>query len=132
MLKRVMEEPETKALLILPYVALVQEKVRWLRSVVQGLSATLDPDVLEQRKATSIWQTRPDHDSIKVVGFFGGVKIRSSWQDFDIAICTLEKVCVLYLAGNTQLRDLTSFSVPRRICSSIPLLKTLPSLNCGP
>ncbi|KAM0450319.1 hypothetical protein ACHAO4_006741 [Trichoderma viride] len=102
MLKRVMEEPETKALLILPYVALVQEKVRWLRSVVQGLSATLDPDVLEQRKATSIWQTRPDHDSIKVVGFFGGGKIRSSWQDFDIAICTLEKANMLI---NTAIED---------------------------
>ncbi|UKZ63005.1 uncharacterized protein TrAtP1_004233 [Trichoderma atroviride] len=102
MLKRVMEEPETKALLILPYVALVQEKVRWLRSVVQGLSATLDPEALEKRKATSIWQTRPDHDSIKVVGFFGGGKIRSSWQDFDIAICTLEKANMLI---NTAIED---------------------------
>jgi DNA polymerase theta len=94
MLKRIIEEPETKALLILPYVALVQEKVRWLRTVVQGLSANLDPDTLEKQKANSIWQIRPDHDSIKVVGFFGGGKIRSTWQDFDIGICTLEKVCL--------------------------------------
>lgn len=112
MLKRVMEEPETKALLILPYVALVQEKVRWLRSVVQGLSATLDPDVLEKRKATSIWQTRPDHDSIRVVGFFGGGKIRSSWQDFDIAICTLEKVRFAIPGLKPNLRDLTLFLCP--------------------
>ncbi|UKZ87935.1 uncharacterized protein TrAFT101_003705 [Trichoderma asperellum] len=102
MLKRVMEEPETKALLILPYVALVQEKVRWLRTVVQGLSATLDPEASEKRKASSIWQTRPDHDSIKVVGFFGGGKIRSTWQDFDIAICTLEKANMLI---NTAIED---------------------------
>lgn len=92
MLKRIMEEPETKALLILPYVALVQEKVRWLRSVVQGLTANLDPEALEKQKANSIWRLRPDHDSIKVIGFFGGGKIRSTWQDFDIGICTLEKV----------------------------------------
>ncbi|KAK6452525.1 DNA polymerase theta [Trichoderma asperellum] len=102
MLKRVMEEPETKALLILPYVALVQEKVRWLRTVVQGLSATLDSEASENRKASSIWQTRPDHDSIKVVGFFGGGKIRSTWQDFDIAICTLEKANMLI---NTAIED---------------------------
>ncbi|RFU77694.1 dna polymerase theta subunit [Trichoderma arundinaceum] len=102
MLKRIIEEPETKALLILPYVALVQEKVRWLRTVVQGLSVNLDPDALEKQKANSIWQLRPDHDSIKVVGFFGGGKIRSTWQDFDIGICTLEKANMLI---NTAIED---------------------------
>ncbi|UKZ51594.1 hypothetical protein TrVGV298_005355 [Trichoderma virens] len=102
MLKRIMEEPETKALLILPYVALVQEKVRWLRTVVQGLTANLDPEALEKQKASSIWRLRPDHDSIKVVGFFGGGKIRSTWQDFDIGICTLEKANMLI---NTAIED---------------------------
>ena len=28
---------DSKALLVLPYVAFVQEKVRWLRNVVQGI-----------------------------------------------------------------------------------------------
>ncbi|KAL7961463.1 P-loop containing nucleoside triphosphate hydrolase protein [Trichoderma compactum] len=102
MLKRIMEEPETKALLILPYVALVQEKVRWLRTVVQGLTANLDPEALEKQKANSIWRLRPDHDSIKVIGFFGGGKIRSTWQDFDIGICTLEKANMLI---NTAIED---------------------------
>ncbi|KAL7950834.1 P-loop containing nucleoside triphosphate hydrolase protein [Trichoderma barbatum] len=102
MLKRIMEEPETKALLILPYVALVQEKVRWLRTVVQGLTANLDPEAVEKQKANSIWRIRPDHDSIKVVGFFGGGKIRSTWQDFDIGICTLEKANMLI---NTAIGD---------------------------
>ncbi|KAL6868447.1 P-loop containing nucleoside triphosphate hydrolase protein [Trichoderma novae-zelandiae] len=102
MLKRVIEEPGTKALLILPYVALVQEKVRWLRTVVQGLAPNVDPEALEKQKATSIWRLRPDHDSIKVVGFFGGGKIRSTWQDFDIGICTLEKANMLI---NTAIED---------------------------
>ncbi|KAH0499392.1 hypothetical protein TgHK011_006592 [Trichoderma gracile] len=102
MLKRIIEEPETKALLILPYVALVQEKVRWLRAVVQGLAPNIDPELLEKQKANSIWRLRPDHDSLKVVGFFGGGKIRSTWQDFDIGICTLEKANMLI---NTAIED---------------------------
>ncbi|PTB65349.1 hypothetical protein BBK36DRAFT_1205038 [Trichoderma citrinoviride] len=97
MLKRIIEEPESKALLILPYVALVQEKVRWLRTVVQGLAPNIDPEALEKQKANSIWRLRPDHDSLKVVGFFGGGKIRSTWQDFDIGICTLEKLRAVVL-----------------------------------
>ncbi|KAL6895581.1 hypothetical protein HDV57DRAFT_512156 [Trichoderma longibrachiatum] len=102
MLKRIIEEPESKALLILPYVALVQEKVRWLRTVVQGLAPNIDPEALEKQKANSIWRLRPDHDSLKVVGFFGGGKIRSTWQDFDIGICTLEKANMLI---NTAIED---------------------------
>ncbi|OTA03265.1 DEAD/DEAH box helicase [Trichoderma parareesei] len=97
MLKRIIEEPEAKALLILPYVALVQEKVRWLRTVVQGLAPNIDPGVLEKQRANSIWRLRPDHGSLRVVGFFGGGKIRSTWQDFDIGICTLEKLRAVVL-----------------------------------
>ncbi|KAK1241669.1 hypothetical protein MKX07_007492 [Trichoderma sp. CBMAI-0711] len=102
MLKRIIEEPEAKALLILPYVALVQEKVRWLRTVVQGLAPNIDPGVLEKQRANSIWRLRPDHGSLRVVGFFGGGKIRSTWQDFDIGICTLEKANMLI---NTAIED---------------------------
>lgn len=91
MLKRVVKEPGTKALLILPYVALVQEKVRWLRGLVEGIR--IHPEV-EGDDLKTAWQQRADHGSIKVVGFFGGGKIRSTWRDFDIGICTLEKVWV--------------------------------------
>ena len=38
MLKRVIEDPTKKAILVLPYVALVQEKLQWLRKVVDGVS----------------------------------------------------------------------------------------------
>jgi DNA polymerase theta len=38
MLKKVIENPEAKALLVLPYIALVQEKLRWLRRVVEGVT----------------------------------------------------------------------------------------------
>ena len=38
MLKRIIENPTKKAILVLPYVALVQEKLSWLRKIVAGVS----------------------------------------------------------------------------------------------
>ena len=38
MLKRVLEDPTKKAILVLPYVALVREKLRCLRQMVEGVS----------------------------------------------------------------------------------------------
>jgi ATP-dependent helicase YprA (DUF1998 family) len=77
MLKRVFEDREAKAILVLPYVALVQEKVRWLRNVVGGISRQkhLGQQPPEDRK---LWATRADKDTVKVVGFYGGSKIRAT------------------------------------------------------
>ncbi|KAJ5013917.1 DNA polymerase theta [Colletotrichum sp. SAR 10_99] len=87
MLKRVLEEKNAKVLLVLPYVALVQEKVRWLRNIVQGVPKPVDEIDDEKR----IWKRRADEDSIRVIGFFGGSKIKPTWADFDIGVCTIEK-----------------------------------------
>ncbi|WQF77844.1 Putative helicase, P-loop containing nucleoside triphosphate hydrolase [Colletotrichum destructivum] len=87
MLKRVLEDKNAKVLLILPYVALVQEKVRWLRNIVQGVSKPKD----EVEDTKRIWRRRADEDSIRVIGFFGGSKIKPTWSDFDIGVCTIEK-----------------------------------------
>ncbi|RYP56539.1 hypothetical protein DL771_011858 [Monosporascus sp. 5C6A] len=81
LLKRVLEDRNAKALLVLPYVALVQEKVRWLRSVVEGIKRESAKDAPEKPQ---LWAKRPDEDSIRVVGFFGGGKIRATWSDFEI------------------------------------------------
>lgn len=89
MVKRVLEGRGVKALLVLPYVALVQEKVRWLRHLVQGLCP---PFSGEEGQRPSVWRRRADEDVIRVVGFFGGGKVRASWGDFEIAVCTMEKV----------------------------------------
>ncbi|KAI1637387.1 P-loop containing nucleoside triphosphate hydrolase protein [Biscogniauxia mediterranea] len=98
MLKRVLEERGAKALLILPYVALVQEKVRWLRNVVQDIKReTPSHDIKE--KEQKFWLRRPDEDNIRVVGFFGGGKIRATWADFDIGVCTFEKANILINAA---------------------------------
>jgi DNA polymerase theta len=91
MLKRVLEDRNAKALLVLPYVALVQEKVRWLRNIVHDIKRkSLDPD--ERDDKLRLWQKRPDEDNVRVVGFFGGGKVRATWLDFDVAVCTFEKV----------------------------------------
>lgn len=100
MLKRIIEEPGTKALLILPYVALVQEKVGWLRKIAQSVK------ILDHQSAEDVsnrpWRQRADHGTIRVVGFFGGGKIRATWDDFDIGVCTLEKANALI---NTAIDD---------------------------
>lgn len=90
MLNRILHRRESKALLVLPYVALVQEKVRWLRQLVEGLS--FPPPEREEHVPFSV---RPSQDGLRVVGFFGGGKVRAGWDDFDIGVCTLEKVDIV-------------------------------------
>jgi replicative superfamily II helicase len=97
MLKKVIEDPEKKALLVLPYIALVQEKLRWLRKVVEGITRVAAPGI-EQRP--SIWRKRGDEDAVRIVGFFGGSKSKATWADMDIAVCTIEKACSLTRGGS--------------------------------
>ncbi|CAL3962327.1 unnamed protein product [Diplocarpon coronariae] len=89
MLKKILDNPEKKALLVLPYVALVQEKLKWLRKVVDGISKAKDASNLPKRPTA--WRSREDENTVRVAGFFGGSKIKSSWHDMDIAVCTIEK-----------------------------------------
>jgi DNA polymerase theta len=104
MLKRVLGDRDAKAILVLPYVALVQEKVRWLRNAVNGISReSLGQKQQDQQK---LWAQRADRDAIRVVGFFGGSKIRATWADFDIAVCTIEKVSAAQESKRWQ--DLTA------------------------
>jgi hypothetical protein len=92
MLKHIIRDRSAKALLVLPYVALVQEKARWLRSAVQGISRSDIDGHFRDPKAKN-WRMRSDADIVRVVSMFGGSKIRATWHDFDIAVCTVEKVC---------------------------------------
>lgn len=93
-LKRIIDNPGMKAILVLPYVALVQEKLKWLRRLAEGVERR--PDAPSGNDAPS---TRPpsrsskmSQNSIRVTGFFGGSKSRATWSDTDIAVCTIEKV----------------------------------------
>jgi hypothetical protein len=100
MIKRVINNPGKKALLVLPYVALVQEKLRWLRQVVSGITKQVAEKSVPG-KQHPVWRKRGDEDSVRVVGFFGGSKSNVGWTDFDIAVCTIEKVSLHTLSGNT-------------------------------
>ncbi|KAH8815069.1 DEAD/DEAH box helicase [Xylogone sp. PMI_703] len=89
MLKMIMENPQKKALLVLPYVALVQEKLRWLRKAVNGIKK--DVPTSPHWRGSRMSGTRGDEDHIRVVGYFGGSKVKAAWHDVDIAVCTIEK-----------------------------------------
>ena len=90
MLKRVIEDPMKKAILVLPYVALVQEKLKWLRRACDGVQKD-SVSVTQSGCEPPQWR-RPHDRSVRVAGFFGGSKARASWRDVDIAVCTIEKV----------------------------------------
>ncbi|KUJ22243.1 P-loop containing nucleoside triphosphate hydrolase protein [Mollisia scopiformis] len=100
MLKKVLENPGKKALLVLPYVALVQEKQRWLRKVVEGIVKTS----ASNHDWPTAWRKRGDEETIRVMGFYGGSKTKASWDDMDIAVCTIEKANSLV---NAAIEDLS-------------------------
>ena len=74
MLKRVIHGVSKKAILVLPYVALVQEKVNWLRKIVVGVHKD---EELHSEQESFTFKRRLDR-SLRVVGFFGGSKTRAS------------------------------------------------------
>lgn len=91
LLKRIIENPGRKALLVLPYVALVQEKLKWIRRIIQGVERNVpndeDQDASFPRKRWKKLQKQ-----IRVTGFFGGSRTTATWADTDIGVCTIEKV----------------------------------------
>ncbi|KAL1979876.1 hypothetical protein VTN96DRAFT_5034 [Rasamsonia emersonii] len=99
MLKRVIENPQRKAILVLPYVALVQEKLKWLRRVVQDVEKNVADDDDGDDVALPKRRRRQLQKSVRVTGFFGGSKSRSTWADTDIAVCTIEKANALINAA---------------------------------
>ncbi|KAM5432937.1 putative DNA-directed DNA polymerase [Microsporum canis] len=117
MLKRILNCPDKKAILVLPYVALVQEKLKWLRRVVEGIPrCTLDDDIANSTDDSSrSSRFKAEVNSIRVTGFFGGSKARTTWSDTDIAAnslvntaieeCTIDKLGVIVLDELHMLDD---------------------------
>ncbi|EXJ70547.1 DNA polymerase theta subunit [Cladophialophora psammophila CBS 110553] len=87
LLKRVIEDPTTKAILVLPYVALVQEKLKWLRALVDKVPKAVSD--ISDGLPMPTWR-RPSA-SIRIGGFFGGSRSNVNWSNCDIAVCTIEK-----------------------------------------
>ncbi|KAI9773041.1 MAG: hypothetical protein M1835_006207 [Candelina submexicana] len=104
MLKRVIDNPGKKSILVLPYVALVQEKLRWLRRCVDGVQK--DVENCTQDATLPFRKHNPGTDgSIRVAGYFGGSKARVGWADVDIAVCTIENANALI---NTSIEECTA------------------------
>lgn len=93
LLKRIIENPARKALLVLPYVALVQEKLKWMRRIVQDVEKKMPVDDHDDSSFPRR-QWKKLHKNIQVTGFFGGSRTTATWADTDIAVCTIEKVCI--------------------------------------
>ncbi|OJD11744.1 hypothetical protein AJ78_07542 [Emergomyces pasteurianus Ep9510] len=93
MLKRIIDDPAKRAIVVLPYVALVQEKLKWLRSVVEGVNKNIDTSVAADN-AASAPQWKQPQSSIRVTGFFGGSKTRATWTDTDIAANSLVNTAI--------------------------------------
>lgn len=89
LLKKVTQNPPKKALLVLPYVALVQEKTKWLRRLAEGLQKDQIADVLVAGSRNLLSR------DITVASFYGGSKAKTTWSDCDIAVCTIEKANML-------------------------------------
>ncbi|OAP59495.1 hypothetical protein AYL99_06793 [Fonsecaea erecta] len=87
LIKRVIEDPTTKGILVLPYVALVQEKLKWLRALVDKVAKEVGDS--PSGVPTPTWR-RPS-PLVRVGGFFGGNRLNINWSDCDIAVCTIEK-----------------------------------------
>lgn len=91
LLKRIIENPERKAIMVLPYVALVQEKLKWMRRIVEGVEKNIS-DEEEDDSSFPHKRWKRSQKQIRVTGFFGGSRTTTTWADTDIAICTIEKV----------------------------------------
>ncbi|EGE00041.1 DNA-directed DNA polymerase theta [Trichophyton tonsurans CBS 112818] len=106
MLKRILTCPDKKAILVLPYVALVQEKLKWLRRVVEGIPRCTHDDDTDNSAdgARESSRLKSEENFIRVTGFFGGSKARTTWSDTDVAVCTIEKANSLV---NSAIEDCT-------------------------
>ncbi|KAJ5219344.1 Helicase C-terminal [Penicillium cinerascens] len=92
LLKRIIDNPTRKAILVLPYVALVQEKLKWMRRIVQDVEKNVPDDEEDDHESQfPRKRLRRVQKNIRVAGFFGGSRTTTTWADTDIAVCTIEK-----------------------------------------
>ncbi|KAK5084401.1 hypothetical protein LTR05_005477 [Lithohypha guttulata] len=111
LLKKVICNPPKKGLLILPYVALVQEKTKWLRKLAEGLHKE-EPDVPGPKLRTRL-------RDVVVASFYGGSRSKVTWSDCDIAVCTIEKANMLI---NTAIEEGTIGDLGIAVCDELHML----------
>lgn len=82
-LRRVLGE-RRKALVVVPYVSIVQERTRFFEECLAGVRVEAGGG----RGRESRWR------DVVVAGFHSGAKGRTRWRDLDVAVCTIERVCL--------------------------------------
>jgi DNA polymerase theta len=95
LMKKLVQIPGKRTLLILPSVALAQEKIRSLGKLSKGLPSQHCRAPMSNGQPP--WPKRGDEDSVRVVGFFVDSRSKTTWEDADISVCTTEKVVFLQL-----------------------------------
>jgi replicative superfamily II helicase len=83
MIKKVIDERK-KAVVVVPYVSIVQEKTRFLNRCLGGVRVEMPQRHEKQPKS---WR------NLNIVGFHSGARNRMRWKEIDIVVCTIEKVC---------------------------------------
>jgi len=73
-----------KAIIVLPYIAIVQEKTRFLKRVLEKVRVAVPKRGRWDK--VNLWK------HLNIVGFHGGSTVRIGWKELDIAVCTIEKV----------------------------------------
>ncbi|CAZ81986.1 unnamed protein product [Tuber melanosporum] len=80
-----------KAIIVLPFIAIVQEKTRFLKKVLEKVRVAV-PKRGRWDKA-NLWK------HLNIIGFHGGSKARMGWKELDVAVCTIEKANALVNAA---------------------------------
>ncbi|KAA8895247.1 P-loop containing nucleoside triphosphate hydrolase protein [Sphaerosporella brunnea] len=85
MIKKVVGERK-KAMVVVPYVSIVQEKTRFLNRCLGGVRVEVSR---KHDKQPHSWR------NLNIVGFHSGARNRMRWKEIDIVICTIEKANML-------------------------------------
>lgn len=74
-----------KAIVVVPYIAIVQEKTKFLKKVLEKVKVQSEP--------RGEWDKTRHWRGLNIVGFHSGTRSRLGWEEIDVAVCTIEKVC---------------------------------------
>ncbi|KAJ9652043.1 hypothetical protein H2198_008705 [Neophaeococcomyces mojaviensis] len=113
LLRKVIQNPTKKALLVLPYVALVQEKTKWLRRLVEGIVKD------ESHGSPGFGSRNASSRGIIVTSFYGGSKSKTNWSDCDVAVCTIEKANLIV---NSAIEEGTIDELGVVVCDELHML----------
>ncbi|KAI5852311.1 P-loop containing nucleoside triphosphate hydrolase protein [Tricharina praecox] len=79
-----------KAIVVVPYVSIVQEKTRFLNKCLGSVRVEM-PRMQETQPQA--WR------NLNIVGFHSGARNRMRWKDIDIVVCTIERANTLVNAA---------------------------------